>query len=88
METKMIDESTLIKIVEEATNSDSGSINIESTSADIDGWDSLGHLSIISAITDHLGEGLKKILDWLLLTVFKSYLKYLNRLQTFNLRLF
>lgn len=60
METKMIDESTLIKIVEEATNSDSGSINIESTSADIDGWDSLGHLSIISAITDHLGEGFEE----------------------------
>ncbi len=53
----MIDASTLIKIVEEATGSDSGSVNIESTSADIEGWDSLGHLSIISAIIDHLGEG-------------------------------
>ena len=53
----MIDASTLIKIVEEATGSDSGSVNIESTSADIEGWDSLGHLSIISSIIDHLGEG-------------------------------
>ena len=53
----MIDSSTLIKIVEEATGSDSGSVNIDSTSADIEGWDSLGHLSIISAISDHLGEG-------------------------------
>jgi acyl carrier protein len=53
----MIDASTLIKIVEEATGSDSGSVNIDSTSADIEGWDSLGHLSIISAISDHLGEG-------------------------------
>jgi acyl carrier protein len=50
-----MEESTLFKIIEEATGSDAGSVSLETTSADIEGWDSLGHLSIISAITDHLG---------------------------------
>lgn len=53
----MIDEVTLIKIVEEATGAEPGSVNANSTSADIQGWDSLGHLSIISSIIDYLGEG-------------------------------
>ena len=55
-----MDESTLFKIVEEATGADSGSVSLDTTSADIEGWDSLGHLTIISAISEHLGDDVEE----------------------------
>ena len=55
-----MDESTLFKIVEEATGADAGSVTLDTTSADIEGWDSLGHLTIISAINEHLGDDVEE----------------------------
>ena len=55
-----MDESTLFKIVEEATGADAGSVSLDTTSADIEGWDSLGHLTIISAISEHLGDDVEE----------------------------
>ena len=57
-----MDESTLFKIVEEATGADAGSVSLDTTSADIEGWDSLGHLTII-VINEHLAMMLKRTLD-------------------------
>ena len=55
-----MDESTLFKIVEEATGADAGSVSLDTTAADIEGWDSLGHLTIISAISEHLGDDVEE----------------------------
>ena len=55
-----MDESTLFKIVEEATGADAGSVSLDTTSADIEGWDSLGHLTSISAISEHLGDDVEE----------------------------
>jgi|TARA_B110000977_G_C11060799_1_gene485898 acyl carrier protein len=40
----------LFKIISEALGSDLSEISIESTSNDIDEWDSLGHLSILQEL--------------------------------------
>ena len=40
----------LFKIISEALGSDLSEISIESTSYDIDEWDSLGHLSILQEL--------------------------------------
>jgi acyl carrier protein len=51
-----MEEQTLFSLIETALNSKPGSVNIETTSANIEGWDSLGHLSILSALNEELGE--------------------------------
>ena len=51
-----MNENQLIKIIEEATDSPQGSVTMESSSADIEGWDSLGHLQLLSLLREHFGE--------------------------------
>ena len=40
----------LIILIEEAIEVDSGTINVDSTSENIDEWDSLGHLNFLIAL--------------------------------------
>ena len=42
-----LNEEELIKLIEEALEIKSGSVNIESSSEDFEEWDSLGHLNIL-----------------------------------------
>tara|TARA_B100000780_G_scaffold274318_1_gene239153 strand:- start:1963 stop:2193 length:231 start_codon:yes stop_codon:yes gene_type:complete len=51
----MITEEDLFKIVEEATESELGSVDISSTSETIENWDSLGHLDILVRLRIHFG---------------------------------
>lgn len=52
----MISKEDLFKIVEEATESESGSVDITSTSETIENWDSLGHLDILVRLRLHFGD--------------------------------
>ena len=49
-------ERELFLLVEEALDVKKGSISLEVTSADISEWDSLGHLAILSAISEKYGD--------------------------------
>tara|TARA_B000000557_G_C20777575_1_gene444918 strand:- start:1113 stop:1334 length:222 start_codon:yes stop_codon:yes gene_type:complete len=52
-----MEDKDLFSLIEKALDADAGSVNLETTSADIEGWDSLGHLSILTALSEVLGEG-------------------------------
>ena len=45
-----LNEEELIKLIEEALEIKSGSVNIESSSKDFEEWDSLGHLNILVSL--------------------------------------
>ena len=49
-------EQDVLTAIESALELDSRSINMEAVSEDVEGWDSLGHLSILAAL-DSLFEG-------------------------------
>ncbi len=46
----MITEKQVIKVLEEALRIDSGSMTIDSSSLNVENWDSLGHLSILTSL--------------------------------------
>lgn len=52
----MISEEKVISIISEALDLKDGSITIDTKSSDIPDWDSLGHLSILSKISEVLGD--------------------------------
>ena len=52
----MISEDKVISIVTEALEVAPGSINIDTKSSDIAEWDSLGHLAILSKISEVVGD--------------------------------
>lgn len=52
-----MEDKDLFSLIEKALDAEEGSVNLETTSADIEGWDSLGHLSILTALSEALGEG-------------------------------
>ena len=49
-------EDDLLRVIEKALESGSGSVGPEARAEDVEGWDSLGHLSILTAL-DVLFEG-------------------------------
>ena len=53
----MITKEELFKIIEEATESETGTIDMTSTSENVENWDSLGHLDILMRLREHFGEG-------------------------------
>ena len=53
----MITKEDLFKIVEEATESEPGDIDMSSTSETVENWDSLGHLDILMRLSEHFGDG-------------------------------
>ena len=52
----MITEEKVISIIAEALDAEKDSININTKSSDIAEWDSLGHLSILSKISEEIGD--------------------------------
>ena len=46
----MINQKTLFQIIENSLELKEGDVNLESSSSNINNWDSLGHLSILVAI--------------------------------------
>ena len=55
---------TLLEIISEATESKLDEININSSMDNLDGWDSLGHLSILSKL-DKITDGKAAEIDTL-----------------------
>ncbi len=51
----MFDHHNIFKIIEEALELNKGSINIESSQENVEKWDSLGQLSILSALDEQSG---------------------------------
>lgn len=51
----MFDHDNIFKIIEEALELSKGSINIDSSQANVENWDSLGQLSILSALDEQSG---------------------------------
>jgi len=51
----MFDHENIFKIIEEALELNKGSINIESSQENVENWDSLGQLSILSALDEQSG---------------------------------
>lgn len=55
--------SELIEIVEGALELDAGSISMESSSENVEDWDSLGHISILGELDDATGGATADIVD-------------------------
>ena len=53
----MISKEDLFKIIENATESEPGSVDMSSTSETLEHWDSLGHLDILMRLSEHFGDG-------------------------------
>lgn len=53
---KMINEDKVISIVAKALEVEKSSINLDTKSSDIPEWDSLGHLAILSKISEEIGD--------------------------------
>ncbi len=51
----MFDNDNIFKIIEEALELSKGSININSSQENVENWDSLGQLSILSALDEQSG---------------------------------
>ena len=45
-----ISDQGVLRAIESALELDSGSVGLEATAEDLEGWDSLGHLSILAAL--------------------------------------
>lgn len=52
----MINEELVISIIVEALEVEKTSINLDTKSSDIPEWDSLGHLAILSKISEVIGD--------------------------------
>jgi len=55
--------SELIEKVEEALEVDAGSVSMQSSSENIEDWDSLGHISILGMLDDATGGASADIVD-------------------------
>lgn len=74
-----MNEAQLIQLIEEATDSTQGSVSMESTSGDIAGWDSLGHLQILSMLREHFGEDYDEDPDLATATSAKEIFEIISR---------
>ena len=54
-------EKEIIKLVCNALEADSSEVSIETTSYDIDEWDSLGHLSILQALDEKYNDVTERV---------------------------
>ncbi len=52
----MISEDKVISMIAEALDVDPSSISLDTKSSDIADWDSLGHLAILSKISETIGD--------------------------------
>lgn len=52
----MISEEKVISIISKALGVEKNSINLNTKSSDLPEWDSLGHLSILSKISEEIGD--------------------------------
>jgi len=52
----MISQDQVISIIASALDVDKNSINIATKSSDLPEWDSLGHLAILSKISEEIGD--------------------------------
>ena len=75
----MIDLNKLIEIVAESTGADVSSFTEDTNSSEIDGWDSLGHLQILSMLRDHFGEDYEEDPDLASAVSIKEIFDILNR---------
>ncbi|OFW79993.1 MAG: hypothetical protein A2887_06735 [Alphaproteobacteria bacterium RIFCSPLOWO2_01_FULL_40_26] len=75
----MITEDKVISIVSAALEVDKNSININTKSSDILEWDSLGHLAILSKISEEIGDQYNESQELAASTSIKEILDCLNR---------
>jgi len=54
-------EKEIIKLICNALEADSSDVSIETTSYDIDEWDSLGHLSILQALDESYNDVTERV---------------------------
>lgn len=52
-----MDQATLLKLIAKALEIPEEEISAESSSSDIEAWDSLGHIQVMMEIQNHFGEG-------------------------------
>lgn len=52
----MISQDQVISIIASALEVDKNSINIDTKSSDLPEWDSLGHLAVLSKISEEIGD--------------------------------
>ena len=52
-----MDQETLIKLIAKALEISEAEVSMDSSSSDIEAWDSLGHIQVMMEIQNHYGEG-------------------------------
>jgi acyl carrier protein len=72
----------VLRAIEKALELGSGSVSLDAVSEDVDGWDSLGHLSILAAL-DLLFEG--RVTEISAITTADSIPKILDTLKQHTL---
>ena len=75
----MINEKKVIEIVQSSLKLESGSISIDSSSENVDEWDSLEHLSILVAIDEELKGKAGEIDDLAKATSVRGILEAINK---------
>ena len=75
----MINEEKVIEIVQSSLKLESGSISIDSSSENVDEWDSLEHLSILVAIDEELKGKAGEIDDLAKATSVRGILDAINK---------
>jgi acyl carrier protein len=75
----MINQEQIIKVIAEALGVNEKNININSKSIEIPEWDSLGHLSILSAISQNFEGKYKESQELASTTSIKEIVDCLNK---------
>jgi acyl carrier protein len=75
----MINQEQIIKVIAEALGVNEKNINISSKSIEIPEWDSLGHLSILSAISQNFEGKYKESQELASATSIKEIVDCLNK---------
>lgn len=80
MEQNIIDE--ILEIIENALNLEPNSLTVDSSSDDVEEWDSLGHLGILASLNDYYKGGIADIEE---MANANSVRKILQLLKDFSL---
>ena len=74
----MINETVLLEGLAEALEVDAATLTLESKASDIEEWDSLGHISIMSFLDKSYGEITERVPDFASATSVREILALLN----------
>jgi acyl carrier protein len=77
-----ISDQVVLRAIESALGLDSGSVDLDATAEDLEGWDSLGHLSILAALDLLFGGRVTEIRE---ITTADSIPKILVALRRYSL---